>query len=154
MKFHNIYRVRQVSAFIFLLFFLPATGLAEARQVVVQEDHDGWRLLLDGKPLMVNGMNWDYFPIGTNNEYIHENYGIYTMLNHSFGRYGLPIDGEWIPNTDYSDSRIMEFLLQEVADLAKEEYDKPVLLTEFGADACERAKGNKKVGSPADGSNY
>jgi hypothetical protein len=22
--------------------------------------------------------------------YIYQNYGIYTMLNHSFGRYGLP----------------------------------------------------------------
>jgi hypothetical protein len=28
-------------------------------------------------------------------KYIFENYGIYTMLNHSFGRYGLSIKGRW-----------------------------------------------------------
>ena len=145
-----------------LLFLLSVNGQAETGQVVVHHSDDGWSLLVDGKPLMVNGMNWDYFPVGTNYEYIlwdesdefirkaldyemgllqdigvnairvytgiprewieyiHENFGIYTMLNHSFGRYGLPIDGEWIPNTDYSDPRVIELLLQEVADLAKE----------------------------------
>ncbi len=27
-------------------------------------------------------------------KYIYEKYGIYTMLNHSFGRYGLTLDGD------------------------------------------------------------
>jgi hypothetical protein len=35
-------------------------------------------------------------------EYIYENYGIYTMLNHTFGRYGLTINGVWVLNTEYS----------------------------------------------------
>ena len=43
-------------------------------------------------------------------EYIYENYGIYTMLNHSFGRYGLTIDGVWKPNTEYSDAKTRELL--------------------------------------------
>jgi hypothetical protein len=33
---------------------------------------------------------------------IYENYGIYTMLNHTFGRYGLTINGVWVLNTEYS----------------------------------------------------
>lgn len=50
--------------------------------------------------------------------YIYENYGIYTMLNHSFGRYGLTIDGVWEPVTEYDDPRTMELLLSEVTELA------------------------------------
>ena len=34
-------------------------------------------------------------------EYIYDSYGIYTMLNHSFGRYGVMLDGNWNPHTDY-----------------------------------------------------
>ena len=34
-------------------------------------------------------------------QYIYENYGIYTMINHSFGRYGLTVNGEWKSITDY-----------------------------------------------------
>ena len=30
-------------------------------------------------------------------QYIYENYGIYTMINHSFGRYGMTVDGKWNP---------------------------------------------------------
>ena len=37
-------------------------------------------------------------------EYIYYNYGIYTVLNHSFGRYGVMLDGNWNPTTDYGDS--------------------------------------------------
>jgi hypothetical protein len=32
----------------------------------------------------------------------YENYGIYTMLNHTFGRYGLTINGA-VLDTDYAD---------------------------------------------------
>ncbi len=133
-------------ALLMLLFlFLSFSLLAQAGRVVTERRADGWRLLVDGKPLMVNGMNWDYFPIGTNymyslwNEpddfikkalddemsllqnmgvnairvytgiqpkwiqYIYETYGIYTMLNHSFGRYGLSLDGVWTAVTKYDD---------------------------------------------------
>src|SRR6056297_4087855 len=141
-------------------FFYSAS--AQTENVVVQQNEDGWRLLVDGEPLMVNGMNWDYFPVGTNFdysiwnespefirealdnemsmlkdmgvnairvytgipkrwiEYIYDNYGIYTMLNHSFGRYGLTINGEWMANTEYSDPRVQTILLQEVTALAED----------------------------------
>lgn len=126
--------------------------------------------MVDGAPFMVNGMNWDYFPIGTNYsfilweqpdefirkalhdemtllqnmgvnairvytgiqpkwiDYIHTNYGIYTMLNHSFGRYGLTLNGEWVGNTDYSDPQVRDILLNEVRQLAHEFKNTPGLL--------------------------
>jgi hypothetical protein len=61
-------------------------------------------------------------------EYIHTNYGIYTMLNHSFGRYGLTIDGTWKPNTDYADSKTRDILLKEIKDLGAEYKDTKGLL--------------------------
>ncbi len=153
-----------------LFFCFSAALFAQSERVVVNEKEDGWRLLIDDKPFMVNGMNWDYFPIGTNFmyslwnesdefiqkalddemsllqnmgvnvirvytgiqpkwiEYIYENYGIYTMLNHSFGRYGLTLDDAWVGNTEYSDPRVIELLLSEVTELAEEYKDTPGLL--------------------------
>jgi len=155
-------RVNQLLVITFLFLLLSTNGHAENRQVVLHHDDEGWTLLVDGKPLMVNGMNWDYFPIGTNYEYvlweesdefiqdaldyemgllqdigvnairvypgitrewieyIYDNFGIYTMLNHSFGRYGLLLEGEWVAETDYSDPRVIELLLREVTELAME----------------------------------
>ena len=51
--------------------------------------------------------------------YIYNNYGIYTMLNHSFGRYGLTIDGEVIEVTQYSNPKVQELLITEVKKLAR-----------------------------------
>jgi len=120
------------------------------------------KLKVNGQDFMVNGMNWDYFPIGTNYsyslwnqnetvikqalddemsllqnmgvnairvytgmprkwiEYVYDTYGIYTMLNHSFGRYGLTIDGVWTPVTIYSDAKTQELLMSEVTAMAQE----------------------------------
>jgi hypothetical protein len=152
------------------IFSFATPVMAQSDNVVVQESEDGWKLLVDDEPLMVNGMNWDYFPRGTNFNYslwnqspdfikqaldyemallknmgvnairvytgipkrwityIYENYGIYTMLNHSFGRYGLTIDGAWMANTEYSDERVRELLLEEVTQLAEEYRGTPGLL--------------------------
>ncbi len=155
-----------------LFFFLLYTaGLAaQTATVAVDKQEDGWRLMVGNEPLMVNGINWDYFPIGTNYSYnlwdktenfikkaldgemsllqnigvnairvytgiqphwisyIYENYGIYTMLNHSFGRYGLMLDGSWVGNTDYADPRVIEMLLNETETLANEYKGTPGLL--------------------------
>jgi beta-galactosidase/beta-glucuronidase len=128
------------------------------------------KLSVNGKDFFVNGMNWDYFPIGTNynyslwnqsddlvkraldNEmpllknmgvntirqytgvpakwikYIYENYGIYTMLNHSFGRYGLNVKGKWEPNTDYANPNVRELLLKETKDMVNQYKNTPGLL--------------------------
>ena len=61
-------------------------------------------------------------------QYIYEEYGIYTMINHSFGRYGLTIDGAWEPNTDYSDPRVREILKREVTQMANDFKDTPGIL--------------------------
>jgi len=61
-------------------------------------------------------------------EYIYKNYGIYTVLNHSFGRYGVTIDGAYIANTDYADPKTKEVLLKEVNDMVTEFKDVPGLL--------------------------
>ena len=52
-------------------------------------------------------------------EHIHDTYGIHTMLNHTFGRYGLTVDGEWVANTDYADPRVADLLLRDVGELAR-----------------------------------
>ncbi len=159
----------KIASLTLILLFI-VSGCAPNPSVVVDEQADGWRLLVDGKPFMVNGMNWDHYPIGTNYEYvfweqspetiekvldvemgllkamgvnairvytgippkwiehIHAKFGIHTMLNHSFGRYGLMLDGNWVANTDYSDKRVEEILLKEVTQLASEYRNTPGLL--------------------------
>ncbi len=153
-----------------LILCYSFTMYAQTEKVVIENSDSGMKLKVGGKDFMINGMNWDYFPIGTNYsyslwnqsddfirqalddemgllqnmgvnsirvysgipkkwiEYIYENYGIYTMLNHSFGRYGLTIDGVWKPNTEYSDPKTRELLLKEVTQLATEYKDTKGLL--------------------------
>lgn len=153
----------------FLVLFV-CFSYGQHNTVFIESDNSGFKMKVDGKNFMINGMNWDYFPIGTNYsyslwnqsddfirqalddemgllqnmgvnsirvytgipkkwiEYIYENYGIYTMLNHSFGRYGLTIDGVWKPNTEYSDAKTRELLLKEVTELAAEYKDTKGLL--------------------------
>jgi len=153
-----------------LFMFITAMLFAQAERISVVNNTQGVSLLVNGKSLMINGMNWDYFPIGTNFtyslwaqpddfirealdaempllknmgvnairvyvgiqpkwiKYIYENYGIYTMLNHSFGRYGLTLNGNWVPNTDYGNPLAQKLLLKEVTDLVKEYQNTPGLL--------------------------
>ncbi len=153
------------------LCLLTTVVSAQVDQVSVVKNDNGMKLVVDGKDFMINGMNWDYIPIGTNTvnanfwkqsddlikagldsemsllknmgvnvirqytgvpakwiQYIYENYGIYTMLNDPFGRYGLTLDGVWVPVTDYSEPRTQEFLLSEVDKLVKEYKNTPGLL--------------------------
>lgn len=47
-----------------------APGRASAAAMVrTVKDAGGWRLQVDGRDFMVLGMNWDYFPVGTNYSY-------------------------------------------------------------------------------------
>ena len=61
-------------------------------------------------------------------QYIYEKYGIFTLLNHSFGRYGLTIDGVWIAKTDYTDPKIQDVLLSEIKQLTLKYKNTPGLL--------------------------
>ncbi len=154
-----------------ILLFITATVFAQTDKVSVVTNADGSKLVVNGEDFMINGMNWDFIPIGTNTltaefwkkpddiikagldsemsllqnmnvnvirqytgvparwiEYIYEEYGIYTMLNHSFGRYGLTIDGVWTPITIYDDERTAELLMSEVTTLVEEYKDTPGIL--------------------------
>ena len=56
--------------FSFLIAYLGLTLSVQAQnQVKVQQTDEGWTILVEGKPTMINGMNWDYFPRGTNYSY-------------------------------------------------------------------------------------
>jgi hypothetical protein len=61
-------------------------------------------------------------------QYIYENYGIYTVLNHTVARYGYTLDGVWIPSVDYSDPRLRSALKQEIGALVVEFRDVPGVL--------------------------
>ena len=143
---------------------------SQTANIRIDNQSDGQKLLVDGKPFMINGMNWDYYPIGTNYNYslwnqkddfiktaldsqmsllknmgvnairvytgipakwityIYKNYGIYTMLNHSFGRYGLTVNGTWVPNTDYANPATRALLIKEVKQLSQQYKNTPGLL--------------------------
>ncbi len=153
-----------------VLFLFITTTFAQSDKVFVVSNEEGMKLVVNGKDFMINGMNWDYFPIGTNFNYslwkqpddvikaaldtemgllknmgvnvirqytgvqpkwityIYKNYGIYTMLNHSFGRYGLTINGAWVAVTDYRDPATQNLLLSEVAQMAETYKNTPGLL--------------------------
>ena len=157
---------------IFLLSLLSCSLslFAQADQIQIDKSSDGIKLKVNGQNLIMNGMNWDYVPIGANFnyslwkqkddvivkalddemgllknmgvntirvysgipkkwiEYIYTKYGIYTMLNHTFGRYGLTLNGTWVVNTEYSDATTRSLLLQEVKQMAADYKDTKGLL--------------------------
>lgn len=160
-----------ISNFIKILFLLlVSNAIAQDKKVTVINNDNGMKLVVNGEDFMINGMNWDYLPIGTNYsyslwkqpddviiaaldaemgllknmginairqytgvqpkwiKYIYENYGIYTMLNHSFGRYGLTINGSWVVNTEYSEADTQKILLSEVTEMVEEYKGTPGLL--------------------------
>lgn len=157
--------------FFYLLILCSSfSTFSQSEKIAIQKNDTDLSITVDGKNFIINGMNWDYLPIGTNYsyslwnqseafiqqalddemgllknmgvntirvytgipkkwiEYIHAKFGIYTMLNHSFGRYGLTIDGVWKPNTEYSDAKTKKLLLKEVTQMAKDYKDTKGLL--------------------------
>lgn len=162
--------MRKYIACISLLFLISASLSAQSGQVAVKKTEGGFKLNVNGKDLFINGINWDYFPVGTNYsyslwtqpddvimaaldyempllknmgvntirqyagvparwiKYIYDKYGIYTMLNHSFGRYGLTVKGKWEANTDYSNTAVRELLLKEVKEMVSQYKNTPGLL--------------------------
>jgi exo-beta-1,3-glucanase (GH17 family) len=156
--------------FLLLFGFYSSAVYCQADKVTVNQQTTGIKLKVNGKDFMINGMNWDYFPVGTNYEYklwdkkdsiieqalnnemsllknmgvnairvyagipkkwieyIYLNYGIYTMINHPFGRYGLTVNGAWVPQTDYADASTRELLLKEATQLADQYKDTKGLL--------------------------
>ena len=152
------------------LFLITTSVFAQTDKVTVVKNTDGMKLVVNGEDFMVNGVNWDYVPIGTTITdagvwgksddvikaaldgempllknmgvnairtyglppkwitYIYENYGIYTMLNITFGAYGLTINGAWTPQTNYADPATREVLMAEAIEMANTYKDTPGLL--------------------------
>jgi hypothetical protein len=145
--------------------------LVKATDVIrVVSDASGERLQVNGRDTMVFGMNWDYFPIGTNYSYnvwgqpdefiksalsremplmkamgvnairayvgmparwityVYEQYGIYTILNHTVARYGYTLDGIWTAQVDYADPRLREAVKAEVLAMVEEYRNTPGIL--------------------------
>ena len=136
----------------------------------VNSDDTGLRLQVDGRDVFVKGVNWDYFPIGTNYSYslwtqpddiitdaldremgllknmgvnairvyngiparwvryIYEKHGIWSVINHPVGRYGLTVDGAWMPNTEYNNPRVRAQLVGEIEAMVAEFRDTPGVL--------------------------
>ena len=153
---------------ILILFVLNACNQKDT--VSIYRNDEGFKLVVNGEDFIINGMNWDYYPIGTNYSYslweqpdviikealdaemallkdmgvntirvyvgiqpkwityIYENYGIYTMLNHSFGRYGVLVKGNWISATDYRDIETQKALIEEISEISETFKDTPGLL--------------------------
>ena len=61
-------------------------------------------------------------------EYIYRKYGIFTILNHSVGRYGYTVEGVWIPSVDYSDRKFRDAVTAEILGLVEEFEGTPGLL--------------------------
>jgi hypothetical protein len=139
-------------------------------QVQVVSNSDGHTLQVNGEPFFVQGVNWDYFPVGTTTTYslwaqsdafieqalrtemsllqamganairvydgipakwiqhIYEEYGIWSIVNHATGRYGLTLNGTYIPQTDYSDPATREFITNDVVRMVREIQGTPGLL--------------------------
>ncbi len=159
--------------FLKLLFILliTSTSFAQANKVSVVNNNDGFKLVVNGEDFMINGINWDYVPIGYNVldakfwekpdniikagldeemplwqnmgvnairtyigmppkwvKYVYENFGIYTMINHQFGAYGLTLDGVWNPKTKYADPRVRKHLIEETVKMAEMYKNTPGLL--------------------------
>ena len=142
-----------------LTVHIQAMPIQKTNTITLSKGEKGWTLLVDEKPFLVKGMNWEYIPIGENYkyslwaqddsfikktldyemgllrdinvntirvlngippiwiEYIFNNYGIFTVVNHTFGRYGIEINNQWIPKTDYSDPTTHRVLLNEILEL-------------------------------------
>lgn len=163
--------MKNVLLSLLILLSCSSTIAAQSDKIRVVDDQSGTKLLVNGKPFMVNGMNWDYFPIGTNYawywwnqpedviksaldtdmsmlrnmgvnairqhmgvpakwvKYMYEQYGIYTMIYTSFGRYGVALeDGTWMSNTDYADPRVRKALLKEARQLMLDYNNTPGIL--------------------------
>jgi beta-galactosidase len=164
--------VRAALLAVALTAWSPGGAWAQAGLPVakVVQDAGGQRLQVDGRDVFVKGVNWDYFPIGTNYSfslwaqpddivqealdremgmlrvmgvnairvyngmparwvrYVYEKHGIWTVLNHPLGRYGLTVDGTWMPLTDYSSPRVRQLILDEVAATVAEYKDTPGIL--------------------------
>ncbi|MEN0065582.1 MAG: hypothetical protein AAGA48_25805 [Myxococcota bacterium] len=69
-------------------------------------------------------------------EWIHDNYGIYTMINPLVGRYGVTVDNAYIPQTPYGDPKVRELLINQTMEEVRPYYNtRGVILFMLGNEA-------------------
>jgi hypothetical protein len=61
-------------------------------------------------------------------QYIAETWGIYSVINHTTGRYGFNIDGAWVPHINYSDPHTREVIKADVMASVERYKDTPGVL--------------------------
>ena len=153
-----------------IILLFSSILFCQTQKVKINSNNNGFSLTVDDSPFFIEGMNWDYYPIGKNYDYkiweqdedfikrvleyemgmlrdmgvnairqyvgipkkwisyIYENYEIYTVLNHAFGRYGVQANGRWHKHTDYHSESMQQSLLDEIKTLAEDYRDTPGLL--------------------------
>ena len=52
-----------------LIFSFVLNTFSQKESVSILTNDQGMQLIVNGKDFIINGMNWDYFPIGTNYDY-------------------------------------------------------------------------------------
>lgn len=52
-----------------ILAALPLGAQPTEPSIQIRKDPSGTRLEVDGRPFMINGVNWDYIPVGENYAY-------------------------------------------------------------------------------------
>lgn len=148
----------------------PVASALRPNVVTIDRDDGGFKLIVDGQPFMVLGMNWDYIPVGENYRYdlwrqpdafieaaldremglmkamgvnalrifpgipprwvtyIYEKYGIYTIMNHTTGRYGFLVDGAMMSPVDYSNEAFREAVRADIRAVVERYKDTPGIM--------------------------
>ncbi len=69
-------------------------------------------------------------------EWIHDNFGIYTMINPLVGRYGVNINGKFVPQTPYGDPSVRKLLIEQtMAEVRKYDGTRGVIMFMLGNEA-------------------
>ena len=68
-KINLIIETKMKKIILLLTIILSFSSYSQDNKVIIANNNDGMRLVVNGKDFMINGMNWDYFPIGTNYSY-------------------------------------------------------------------------------------
>lgn len=66
--FCNVLQYYEYSLLLFTSVFTVSIH-AEQGRIQIKSSDNGHTLYVDDTPYFINGMNWDYFPIGTNYSY-------------------------------------------------------------------------------------
>jgi hypothetical protein len=61
-------------------------------------------------------------------EYIYKTFGIFTVINHPFGRYGINVNGTFEPSTNYADPATRTAIRNEIKAMAETYKDTPGIL--------------------------